>query len=93
MQAAQLAAMVQAIRNIEIALGDGVKKPSQGEVGNIAAARKSLVARTRIAKGIRFSADNVDIKRPGTGLSPMLWDQVIGQTAARDFEPDELIAL
>ena len=93
LEPAELAAMVKAIRNIEIALGDGVKKPSQGEVGNISAARKSLVARTRISKGTRFSPDNVDIKRPGTGLSPMLWDQVIGQTASRDFEPDDLIAL
>jgi hypothetical protein len=93
MEPAELAAMVRAIRNIEIALGDGVKRISASEAKNRPAARKSLVAARAIKQGERFSADNVTAKRPGSGLSPMLWDDVIGQVARRDFDPDALISL
>ena len=93
LEPAELSAMVRAIRNIEIALGDGVKRISASEAKNRPAARKSLVAARAIKQGERFSADNVTAKRPGSGLSPMLWDDVIGQVARRDFDPDALISL
>ena len=93
LEPAELSAMVRAIRNIEIALGDGVKRISASEAKNRPVARKSLVAARAIKQGERFSADNVTAKRPGSGLSPMLWDEVIGQVARRDFEPDALISL
>ena len=89
----ELAAMVLAIRNIEVALGDGVKRISDSEAKNRPIARKSLVASRAIRQGERFSADNLTAKRPGSGLSPMLWDEVIGQVARHDFEPDALINL
>ena len=85
--------MVRAIRNIEIALGDGVKRPSPSESKNIAVARKSLVAARRIQAGEPFTEKNLAAKRPGTGLSPMLWDSVIGKRAPRNYETDELIEL
>jgi len=93
LEPAELAAMVRAIRNIEIALGDGVKRISASEAKNRPVARKSLVAARAIKQGERFSADNVTAKRPGSGLSPMLWDDVIGQVARCDFDPDALISL
>jgi N,N'-diacetyllegionaminate synthase len=93
LEPAELSAMVRAIRNIEIALGDGVKRISDSEAKNRPIARKSLVASRAIRQGERFSADNVTAKRPGSGLSPMLWDEVIGQVARQDFEPDALISL
>lgn len=86
-------AMVDAIRNVEIALGDGIKRPSASELNNKPIARKSLVAARRIRAGERFSAENLAAKRPGTGISPMQWDEVIGRVAARDFNTDELIEL
>ncbi|OQW67647.1 MAG: N-acetylneuraminate synthase [Nitrospira sp. ST-bin5] len=89
----ELKAMISAIRNIESALGDGVKRPSGSEAKNIPIARKSLVASRHIQIGERFSANNVTAKRPGTGLSPMCWDQVLGRQAPRSFEPDEMIEL
>jgi N,N'-diacetyllegionaminate synthase len=89
----ELAAMVLAIRNIEVALGDGVKRISDSEAKNRPIARKSLVASRAIRQGERFSADNLTAKRPGSGLSPMLWDEVLGQVAQRDFGPDALISL
>lgn len=89
----ELAAMVAAIRNLEQALGDGVKRPSASEARNMAVARKSLVAARPISKGQPFSTDNVTTKRPGTGLSPMRFDEVIGRTAPRDFAADEMIEL
>ena len=85
--------MVTAIRNIEAALGDGVKRPSASESKNISIARKSLVASCAIKSGEIFSENNISAKRPGTGLSPMLWDKVIGSKAPRSFSPDELIEL
>jgi len=89
----EFAAMVRSIRNIEQAAGDGIKRPSPSETKNKAIARKSLVAAKPIRAGDQFTAENVIAKRPGTGISPMRWDEVIGQVAARDFVADELIAL
>ena len=88
----QLKEMVKAIRNIEQAIsGDGIKKPSESEMKNIEIARKSIVASTYISKGEIFTEENLTIKRPGNGISPMKWDEIIGQIAIRDFEEDELI--
>jgi N,N'-diacetyllegionaminate synthase len=89
----ELRAMVKAIRNIEVAMGSGVKAPSESEFKNIAIARKSIVASRKIQKGETLSADNLTTKRPGTGINPMLWDKVLGTTASRDFREDELIQL
>ena len=87
----QLKEMVRTIRNIEIALGDGVKKPSQSEIPNIEIARKSIVAKTIIKKGDVLNESNLAIKRPGGGLSPMHWDKVINTKAKKDYQEDELI--
>lgn len=89
----ELNAMVKAIRNIEEALGDGVKRPMTSEVKNKLVVRKSLVASREIKAGEFFSAENIGTKRPGTGISPMRWDEVIGKRACRDFLLDELIEL
>lgn len=89
----QFQAMVSAIRNIEQALGDAAKQPSPSELRNKPIARRSLVAAVAIKAGERFTPDNVVAKRPGTGLSPMRWDEVIGRPAPRDFEADEFISL
>jgi N,N'-diacetyllegionaminate synthase len=89
----ELKAMVTAIRNIEKAMGDGVKRPSLSEAKNIPVARKSLVAACAILEGEVLSGTNLAVKRPGTGLSPMLWDEVLGCKAPRNFAPDELIEL
>ena len=93
LQPNEFAAMVQAIRNIEQAMGDGIKRPSVSEVKNRSVARKSLVAAKPIPAGDRFTAENVTIKRPGTGINPMRWDEVMGRVATRDFAADELISL
>jgi N,N'-diacetyllegionaminate synthase len=87
----ELAAMVSAIRNIEMALGNGIKGPSPSEFPNRAIARKSIVAAVPIRAGEPFSASNLAVKRPGTGISPMRWDEVMGRLATRDYVPDELI--
>lgn len=89
----ELKAMVDGIRNIERALGDGIKRPSSSELKNIPIARKSIVASREIKVGELFSAENLGTKRPGTGISPMSWDEVIGRSAQRDFATDELIEL
>jgi N-acetylneuraminate synthase len=89
----ELKAMVEGIRNVERALGDGVKRPSPSELKNKPIARKSLVAIRPIRAGETLSAENIAAKRPGTGLSPMRWDEVIGRTAIKDFAVDELITL
>lgn len=93
LEPAELARMVQDIRNIELSLGDGIKQMVQAESSNIAVARKSIVASSPIRKGELFTEQNLTVKRPGDGLSPMLWDSVIGRTAPRDFSPDEKIFL
>jgi len=87
----ELKAMVAVIRNIEKAMGDGVKKPSPSEVKNISIARKSIVARIPIAKGERFTENNLTVKRPGTGISPMEWDAYIDKSADREYQMDDLI--
>ncbi len=89
----ELAAMVRAIRTVEQALGDGVKRPTASELKNKPIARKSIVAACAIKAGDVFTADNLTVKRPSTGISPMRWDTVIGQIARYDFMPDEPIAL
>ena len=84
-------ARVKAIRNIEQALGDGRKRPSSSEEKNRGIARKSLVAATSISAGDKFTTDNMTTKRPGTGISPMCWDEVLGTVSSRDFLVNELI--
>jgi len=87
----ELKAMVHAIRNIEKALGSPIKKPSPSETPNIPVARKSIVAAQPIKKGESFTEENLAIKRPGNGISPMRWDEVIGTVAQKDYDTDELI--
>jgi len=87
----ELKAMVQAIRNIEKALGSGIKKPSKGECKNIPIVRKSIVAAGDISAGEMLTVDNLAIKRPGNGINPMRWDEVLGQNAQKDYKADELI--
>lgn len=89
----ELKSMVSAIRNIELALGSIEKKPTESESKNINIARKSIVAAKNIEKGEVFSEENLTTKRPASGISPMRWDEVIGQQAKRNFEEDELIEL
>ena len=89
----ELKAMVSAIRNVERAMGDGIKRPSASELKNKPVARKSLVAMCAIREGEVFSEDNLTVKRPGNGLSPMRWDEVLGCKATRNFVADELIEL
>lgn len=89
----ELKAMVDAIRNIEQALGDGHKHVSPSERKNMDIARKSIVAARDIRKGEVLTEENITTKRPGNGISPMRWDSVIGTTAIRDFGYDELIEM
>jgi N,N'-diacetyllegionaminate synthase len=87
----EFANMVRSIRNIEEAMGDGIKRPSHSEIQNKLTARKSLVAAKPIKAGDRFTHDNLTAKRPGNGISPMRWDEVLGRVASRDYDVDELI--
>ena len=89
----ELKAMVDSIRNIEKAIGDGLKIVSKSESKNIKIARRSIIAARAIKAGEIFSEENLTVKRPGDGVSPMLWDQVIGTKAIRDFEYDEPIEI
>jgi N,N'-diacetyllegionaminate synthase len=89
----ELNGMVKALRNIEKALGDGSKKPTPAELTIRKIARKSIVARLGIKKGEKFSADKLAVKRPGHGLSPLMWDQLIGKRARKNFQKDELVRL
>ena len=89
----ELKSMVEAVRNVETALGSGEKKPSESEKKNIYVARKSIVASRKIHEGEIFTQDNLATKRPGNGISPMCWENVIGKRAKRDFGEDELIEL
>lgn len=89
----ELKQMVVAIRNIEQAIGNGLKEPSSSEMANKGVARKSIVASRSIKQGELFSEENLTTKRPGTGISPMKWYEVIGQVAPRDFSEDEIIEL
>jgi N,N'-diacetyllegionaminate synthase len=87
----ELKAMVKAIRNIELALGSSIKKPSKSETPNIKVARKSIVASCTIKKGEVFREENLTIKRPGNGINPMRWDEIVGTIATKDYKEDELI--
>ena len=89
----QLKAMVDAIRNVEEAIGSAEKHATASETPNKEVARKSIVAARAIAKGEVLTEENITVKRPGNGISPMLWDSVIGTKAKRDFIYDELIEL
>jgi N,N'-diacetyllegionaminate synthase len=93
LEPAELSAMVRSIRHVEAALGTGVKRPTQAEERNRAVVRKSIVASRPIAAGEMFSSDNLGAKRPGTGISPMRWDEVVGRRALRPYAADELIEL
>ncbi|OFZ16604.1 MAG: N-acetylneuraminate synthase [Bdellovibrionales bacterium GWA2_49_15] len=88
---AELRYMVQEIRNIELALGDGLKLPAEVELKNMQVVRKSIVAAKKIKKGEIFSEENLTVKRPGTGISPLHWDEFIGRPATKDYEEDELL--
>jgi N,N'-diacetyllegionaminate synthase len=87
----ELKGMVSAIRNIEKALGSSEKKPSPSEISNIKAVRKSIIANKHIKKGDLFTEKNISVKRPGGGISPMQWDEVLGTAASKDYNTDELI--
>ncbi|MCS7232354.1 MAG: N-acetylneuraminate synthase family protein, partial [Elusimicrobiota bacterium] len=89
----ELKAMIIAIRNIEKAMGDGIKKPSRSELKNIPIARKSIVARRNIKKGEVFTEENLTVKRPGTGISPMRWKEVVGKIAKKNFNEDDFIEI
>ena len=87
----QLNKMVISIRNIEKALGNGIKKPSKSELPNIQIVRKSIIAKTKIKKGEILNENNLAVKRPGGGISPMKWDEIIGTKAIKDYNEDELL--
>ena len=87
----ELKLMIESIRNIEKALGDGIKKPSKSETPNKTIVRKSIVAKKAIKKGEILNEENLTIKRPGNGISPMRWDEIIGTIAQKDYEEDELL--
>lgn len=87
----ELKQMVTLVRNIEKAIGSGIKEPSKSEVKNINLVRKSIVAANNIKKGERFNKNNITVKRPGFGLSPMLWDAVVNKKAKQDFKAGDLI--
>ena len=89
----ELKLMISMIRNIEIAMGDGIKRLTESEVKNKCVARKSIVAIASIKVGEAFTPKNISVKRPANGISPMNWDTVIGRRATRDFSIDELIEL
>lgn len=89
----ELQAMVKAIRNVEIAMGNGVKTVSRSEKENLNIARKSIIAAANICRGELFTEKNLTTKRPGNGISPMRWNEVLGNRAKRDFAEDELIEL
>jgi N,N'-diacetyllegionaminate synthase len=93
LEPAELKSMVTAVRNIEVALGNGIKRLTPSETRNKSVVRKSLVASQAIKVGEVFTAENITTKRPGTGISPMFFDEMLGKTAQRDFLVDELIEL
>lgn len=93
LEPAELNAMVESIRNIEKALGDGEKKITVSEGKNIAIARKSIVAACPIRKGELLTEKNLTVKRPGTGISPMRWEEIVGTIAIRNYNEEDLIEL
>ncbi|MHB1016848.1 MAG: N-acetylneuraminate synthase [Coriobacteriia bacterium] len=88
---AQIADLIRAIRHIEAALGDGVKRPMPSELSTMRVARKSIVAARDIAEGERFAEENLTTKRPASGVSPMAWDRLLGRPASRGYRADERI--
>ena len=93
LQPDELKKMVESIRNIELSLGDGRKVVANSEKENMSIARKSIVAKKSIRKGQLLSEENITVKRPGDGISPMKWFDILGTVAIRDFEEDELIQI
>jgi len=89
----ELKSMVMAIRNIEKAMGNGIKKPSPSALKNKSIARKSIVAARNVAKGETFTEENLTVKRPGTGINPMRWEEIVGRKASGNFDKDEIICL
>ena len=89
----ELKQMVSSIRNIEEAMGDGLKMPSKSERDNIRVVRKSIVASKNIKAGEKFTEENLAVKRPGTGISPLKWDEILGLESKKDFQGDELISI
>lgn len=87
----ELNEMVKSIRNVELALGSDIKRPSKSELPNIQIARKSIVAKTKIKKGDLLTENNITVKRPGEGISPMKWDDILGTEAVKDYQEDELL--
>ncbi len=87
----ELRDMVKAIKNIELALGNGIKKASKSEIPNMQIARKSIVAKMSIKKGEILTKDKITIKRPGNGINPMRWDEIVGTIAKKDYKEDEII--
>jgi len=83
--------MIESIRNVEKALGSGIKKPSPSELKNMQVARKSIVAATSIRENESFTETNITVKRPGTGISPMRWDEIIGRKATKNYCKDDEI--
>ncbi len=93
LEPAEFKEMVKAIRNIEKALGNGTKKPSPSELKNKSVARKSIFAARDIKEGEELTEENLTTKRPGTGISPMRWNEMIGRKAGKDYKTDEIINL
>lgn len=93
LEPSELRQMIESIRNIELAIGTGEKAPALSEIKNMNIARKSIVANEKIVAGDIFTENNLAVKRPGGGISPMKWFEVIGQKAIRDFEEDEMIEI
>lgn len=93
LESSELKQMVQSIRNIEKSIGSTVKTPTQSEIKNRDIARKSIVASRKIIIGESYTEENLTVKRPGTGISPVMWDFVIGRKAIKTFEEDELIEI
>lgn len=89
----ELKSMIESIRNIEIAMGDGIKKPAASEIKNVEIVRKSIIAKHKIMEGEIFTEENLTVKRPGSGISPMQWFEIIGTKSKRNFEEDELIEI
>ena len=89
----ELKEMINAIRNVEMAMGDGIKKATESEWKNRDIARKSIVAKVNIKKGEILTEENITTKRPGNGISPMRWNEIVGTAAVRDFMEDELIEI
>ena len=87
----ELKDMINAIRNIEVALGNGIKEPSKSEIPNMQIVRKSIVAKTAIKKGDTLRESNIAIKRPGNGINPMRWDELVGTKSKKNYEEDDLI--